>query len=31
MSEVWSSNPGECKKKIKKIGGLGLGIGLGNQ
>ena len=29
-SEVWSSNPGECKKK-KKLGGLGLGIGLEDQ
>ena len=29
-SQVWSSNPGECKIIIKKeTGGLGLGIGLG--
>ena len=27
-SEVWSSNPGECKI-IKKTRGLGLGIGSG--
>ena len=39
-SEVWSSNPGECKKNNNKIGGgarsrdrgsIGLGIGIEGQ